>query len=66
VRNESNFDTGLSEAIEHLRAALAILDSTQAPAQIGAHVDLALCQLQDLNAANGPIEIVPPPGATEH
>lgn len=66
MRNESHLNTRLSEAAEHLRAALAILDSTRAPAQIGAYVDLALCHLQDLNAGLGQIEIVPPAAATEH
>jgi hypothetical protein len=36
----------LSEALEHLRFALLLLDGAEAPAQIGAHVDLAANQLE--------------------
>lgn len=36
----------LGDAARHLRAALELLDSAGAPAQIGAHVDLAACQLE--------------------
>jgi hypothetical protein len=36
----------LTTALEHLRAALELLDSTDAPAHIGAHIDLALNQLE--------------------
>jgi hypothetical protein len=36
----------LAEAARHLRSALDLLDSVAAPAQIGAHVDLAVHQLQ--------------------
>jgi hypothetical protein len=35
----------LAEAAKHLRSALELLDSGRAPAQIGAHVDLAAHQL---------------------
>lgn len=38
----------LNLALEHLRKALAPLDQLGAPAQIGAHIDLAVHQLQDL------------------
>lgn len=41
-------DHALSSALEHLRKALALLDETAAPAQIGAHIDLAASQLQEL------------------
>lgn len=34
-------------ALNHLRLALASLDAAGAPAHIGAHVDLAVNQLQD-------------------
>ena len=36
----------LAEAARHLRSALELLDSVEAPAQIGAHVDLAAHQLE--------------------
>jgi len=35
----------LAKALDRLRSALALLDGTSAPGQIGAHVDLALQQL---------------------
>lgn len=35
----------LSEALRQLRSALELLDSTDAPAHIGAHVDLAINEL---------------------
>lgn len=38
----------LSDAATHLRAALELLDRVGAPAQIGAHVDLAICQLDEV------------------
>jgi hypothetical protein len=36
----------LAEASQHLRLALDLLDSISAPAQIGAHVDLAVNQVE--------------------
>lgn len=42
-----NREQMLASALEHLRAALELLDSAEAPAHIGAHVDLALNQLED-------------------
>lgn len=41
-------DDALSAALAHLREAIALLDEADAPAQIGAHVDLAAHQLQAL------------------
>lgn len=41
-RDRVNLLTG---ALDHLQSALELLDSAAAPAQIGAHVDLALNQL---------------------
>ncbi len=38
----------LESALEQLQAALDLLDRALAPAQIGAHVDLAVCQLRSL------------------
>jgi hypothetical protein len=37
----------LTRALSQLRSALDLLDSSKAPAHIGAHVDLAIHQLQD-------------------
>lgn len=66
VCNENRFDI-LSQAIEHLQAALSKLDEAQAPAQIGAYVDLALCQLNEAVVSTGTVPQFPPiPGATEH
>jgi hypothetical protein len=36
----------LNGAAEHLRSALQLLDMAEAPAQVGAHVDLAIHQLE--------------------
>ena len=36
----------LAVAVEHLRAALELLDSVEAPGHIGCHIDLALNQLE--------------------
>jgi hypothetical protein len=40
-------DGELSLAVAYLRKALTKLDQVGAPAQIGAHIDLAVHQLQD-------------------
>ena len=48
----------LNLALEHLRQALTQLDQVRAPAQIGAHIDLAVHQLQDLISGD--------PGGPEH
>lgn len=40
-------DQAIVDALKHLEAALGLLDEADAPAQIGAHVDLAICQLRD-------------------
>jgi hypothetical protein len=37
----------LLEALTHLELAIALLDTTAAPANIAAHVDLASCQLRE-------------------
>lgn len=37
----------LVQALEHLKAAIDLLDRAQAPAHIAAHVDLAAHQLRD-------------------
>jgi len=44
-KSNSNREEILASAVEHLRSALQLLDSVEAPANIGAHVDLALHQL---------------------
>lgn len=36
----------LSQALQHLRSALQLLDEAAAPAEIGAHIDLAANQLE--------------------
>lgn len=47
-------------AVDHLRTALQLLDAAEAPAQIGAHVDLALNQLQAEVVSTSAIETIPP------
>lgn len=41
----------LGTALGHLQAALDLLDDAEASPQIGAYVDLAICQLQELIAS---------------
>lgn len=41
-------EEALGTALGHLQAALELLDGAEASPQIGAHVDLAICQLQEL------------------
>lgn len=36
-----------SEALEILKRALELFDSADAPADIGAHLDLAICRLEE-------------------
>lgn len=36
----------LQEALVTMEAALHLLDQAEAPAEIGAHLDLAICKLQ--------------------
>lgn len=36
----------LSQALEHLRFALTLVDEASAPAEIGAHIDLAANRLE--------------------
>jgi hypothetical protein len=43
----------LAKALDHMRAAIELLDEARAPAQIAALVDLGLCQLVEAIAAEG-------------
>jgi len=36
----------LTEALQHMQAALDVLDQTGAPTDIGSHLDLAICRLE--------------------
>lgn len=38
----------LQSAMANMRAALELLDSAGAPADVGAHLDLAICRLRDV------------------
>lgn len=40
-------DQAVIDALAHLEAALGLLDGADAPAHIGAHVDLAICRLRE-------------------
>jgi len=50
----------LRDALNFLRSAVDLLDSAEAPAHIAAHVDLAMCQLEDAidNPATQPCKTV--------
>jgi hypothetical protein len=43
----SSAEGNLEQALSYVQSALEILDSSQAPADIGAHLDLAMCRLQE-------------------
>lgn len=47
VEDEPTVDEQLSDALKQLQSAIALLDRSNAPAHIAAHVDLAVHQLQD-------------------
>lgn len=38
----------LYKALENMESALRLLDDLDAPADIGAHLDLAICRLKEL------------------
>jgi hypothetical protein len=44
--SEAKMDKGWSEALSLMQRALTILDETHAPAEIGAHLDLAIIHLK--------------------
>jgi hypothetical protein len=49
----------LREALDGMRACLTLLDADEAPAEIGAHLDLAICRLEEhltKRAPEGPTE----------
>lgn len=46
----------LSDAATHLRVAIELLDRAGAPGQIGARIDHALCELDELVPLSGPLE----------
>jgi hypothetical protein len=37
----------LSQALSLMQDALQLIDEAQAPAQLGAHLDLSICRVQD-------------------
>ena len=37
-----------TKALQHMECALEILDETDAPAQVGSHLDLAICRLENV------------------
>jgi hypothetical protein len=38
----------LQKALSYMEVALELLDGAEAPAEIGAHLDLALCRLREV------------------
>ena len=48
VKEDSQRGQLLSEALQHLQVSIDLLDAVSAPAHIGAHIDLAIHQLQDV------------------
>ena len=53
-------DCQLTVALGHLKEALKLLDAVSAPAHIGAHVDLAIHQLQYV-VGRTPVRLAEPP-----
>jgi len=45
TNDETSRDQMLRDALNHLQAALNLLDLASAPPHIGAHVDFAACEL---------------------
>lgn len=50
----------LGTAVAQIEGALALLDATEAPGDIGALLDLALCRLRSYADARGTDELVKP------
>jgi hypothetical protein len=46
ILNDKVDTRACSEALQLLRRSLELLDQIEAPAEIGAHVDLAICRLE--------------------
>lgn len=53
-KHETDARDLLRDAGNHLRSALELLDCAAAPAHIGAHVDLAIHQLEHAIGASAP------------
>lgn len=45
----------LREALTYMESALELLDRAQISAHIGAHLDLAICELQSAMGASAPL-----------
>jgi hypothetical protein len=45
--NESEIQGGVGEALALMEQALVVLDASQGPADVGAHLDLAIHRLKD-------------------
>ena len=53
-------DSALGQALALMKTALVLLDEADAPPHIGAHLDLAICQLGEIVNLDPPIEPLPP------
>lgn len=45
---DSIYKDKLDKALTHMTSALQLLDDAGAPANIGAHLDMAVCRLKDV------------------
>ena len=45
---DADVNEKLNIALSHMTAALETLDSSSAPPEVGAHLDLAICRLNDI------------------
>jgi hypothetical protein len=59
-------DEALGAALAHLQSALEILDRVNAPAQIGAYVDLARCQVLEALGRSSPDDSSSNLGSGDH
>lgn len=48
-------DLILRQALDQLRSALKLLDEAHVPSGVGAHVDLAVCRLEDILGQEFPL-----------
>jgi hypothetical protein len=51
LEKSADLDESLTKALEMMRAALELLDRANGPADVGAHLDLAVCRLEERLAA---------------
>lgn len=56
----------LREALSYMESALELLDRTQISAHVGAHLDLAICELQSALGLSAPLQDQSAAGGRPH